>query len=194
METDKNKTSVFLVLAPHRDARAEFRKYSQSLHKKGLKGVYNFPCAAPIALLTKPLTQDELKIAAKSLRALSAGEKFHSSKTACASFTANGNSLLLFGSNLNFNIDPDSVNCAARKIKKIISPLVVGGYLQNHECSEDAVSFASRFYPELIPAPVFSFRAAAIANMFWRPVNKNGEIFYKWKIGKLSWLPRTLQK
>jgi len=185
METDKFKTSVFLVLVPHQDARGEIRKHSQLLLKKSLSGRYIFPYVAPIALLKKPFTPDELKITAKNLRIAASGEKFQTSETICTHFPAHENSLRLLGPRLNIDIDLCAMNCAPEKIKKQITAAVIGLYLIP-ETSEQQV--------DAVPQINLSFRAAAAANLFWRPVRKNGEIYYKWKIGKLSWLPRTLQK
>jgi len=192
METDKFKTQVFLVLVPHRDARGEIRKYAESLHKNGLKGVYNFPYVSPAALLTKPFTPDELKTAAKLLRETANGEKFQSTELSHIAFGQPDSSMLLFGHKLNNNLSPAAVTCAEKKIINQITPAIIGSYLIPKTCEKQLCALMSLC--ESHSLPVFSFRAAAVANMFWRPVNENGGIIYKWRIGKLFWLPKTLKK
>ncbi|MCL2210898.1 MAG: hypothetical protein FWB95_03130 [Treponema sp.] len=196
MKTDKTKASIFLVLVPHNDARGEIRKYSQSLFKNGFKGVYGFPNAVPIASLSKPLNSDELKYIAKSIRTAAAGEKFKTLETACASFLSDENSLTVFGPRLNFNITQDMFADTGLKIKTLISPLIVGSWLipkTSEQHVHARANAGSQSYPPFYPFPETSFRAAAVANMFWRPVNENEEIVYKWKIGKLSWLSRPVK-
>ncbi|MCL2196057.1 MAG: hypothetical protein FWB77_00420 [Treponema sp.] len=193
METDNFKTHVFLVLVPHRDARGEIRKYTEALFKNGLTGVYTFPYIAPIALLAKPLTPDELKTTARNIRIAAAGEKFQTSETACALFLSDKNSLTLFGPRLSIEIDTAVITNTSEKIKTKITPAVIGAWLTSKTCGQqDCDGSDENIYSHSFPK--ISFRAAAIANMFWKTVNINGEICCKWKIGRLSWLPRSLQK
>jgi hypothetical protein len=43
--------------------------------------------------------------------------------------------------------------------------------------------------PELPPPPPVSFRAAAMANMSYRPLG-GGEYSFEWTTGRPAWLPR----
>jgi len=191
MKTNKFKTSIFLVLVPHKDARGEICKYSESLYKNGLKGAYSFPYAAPLASLLKPFSQEELKTTAKYLRETTNGEKFQSRELSHAAFGHPDDNMLLFGHKLNNNLSLAALTCAEKKIKNQITPAVIGSYLMPKICEQQLCALTSLC--ESSPQPVFSFRAAAVANMFWRTIKKKGEIRYKWKIGKLSWLPKSLQ-
>lgn len=169
---------MFLVLVPHRDARLMMRKYSDALFKAGFSGAYCFPWVTPLAAASRPLTADELKNCARALRdaSLASGGKITAGEISAVSFHGEA----LFGPRLD--ISPNAFDC--KKIASIFSPLVIGACLM-----PDATT--------LPPPPKLSFRAAAVANMQWRPVqteNDSRVIGYKWKIGKLCWLPAVRKK
>ena len=175
------ETRVFLVLVPHRDIRLALRKYSDMLFKAKFTGSYHFPWVAPLAAISRPFNTEELKHCARSIREASGGKIF-AHEAAAASFPA-GEGTLLFGPRLDLSILPDSLGGSesAAKITNIFSPPVIGSFLLSvGECETPTIPS---------PAPL-SFRAAAVANMFWHPLCSGGNIIgYKWKIGNLIWLP-----
>ena len=186
MKTKKQRAKIFLVLVPHRDVRLVLRNYSAALFKAGFDGAYNFPWIAPLFALSRPFNENELKHAARVLRDIAGEDKILAAQAATADFPING---VIFGPSLNFAIHSETLG-ASKKIKSIFLPPVIGSLLCDTGCDYSA-----------IPAPPqLSFRAAAVANMYWRPLrNHAGEqpgtvIGYKWKIGKLCWLAAVRKK
>jgi len=174
METKKNR-QVILVLVPHRDLRAVLRKKINSQIEKGLKGVYPFPLAAPLARLSKALNADELKQTAKSLRHIIGKNKLRVNETSTTEFNKD---MMLFGPRLEL---PD------KETEFILyKELVIGTYLLPKNTQEPALLSC---FLENDEEPSLSFRAAAVANMFWQQDKKKDEVYFKWKIGKLCWLP-----
>ena len=185
--------NVFLVLAPHRDTRILTRKFSDTLIKAGLTGVYTFPWVAPLAFLSQPLCDEELKKCARALRDKIGSEKIHSVKTSTTKFPAED--MTLFGHCLDLAVTNKELGQAALKTKSIFSPLVIGAFLYPacyseliHNSSENQKPLQSSAFEKL------EFRAAAVANMFWRPFKNGDQKCFKWKIGKLFWLPRQEKK
>jgi hypothetical protein len=170
METAK-KRHIFLALVPHRDTRLVLRRYSESLFRQGYGGAYHFPWTAPLAELSSPLTPGELKDCARAARAAAGSEKIRAAEAASVPFAAGGNGVSLFGARLDLAIPPAAFGS---KAVSVFSPPVIGACLLENG--------------PLPSPPELSFRAAAVANMFWQPAH-NG---YKWKIGKLFWLPKEL--
>jgi hypothetical protein len=174
-----------LVIVPHQDVRVELRKYSDSLIKTGISGVYPFPRVIPLASLSKALTTDELKHIAHSLRKTIGTGKFYTDTTSITAFPAGTEDMALFGPKLDLDIPACIFENSIEKIKKLFSPLVIGTFLMpktNEQQSNQVFD---------VPLQEISFRAAAAANMYWRPFKINGETGYKWKIGKLHWLPKV---
>ena len=194
METDKSKTQIFLVLVPHTDARYELQKHSDSLIKNGLSDAYPFPHAAPLAELSKSLNDDELKKTARALRETAGKEKFRAEETSSISIKINNKEMALNGFKLDLCAACAS-GIAAGKIKKIFSPVIIGEFLNPKGAGQNVRDGLCASQPKNYPD--INFRAAAVANMHWKPININGEYYFKWKIGKLFWLPRpkkSLQK
>jgi hypothetical protein len=176
LKTSKKGTSVFLVLVPHRDVRQILRDYTFSLIKAGLKGVYNFPWVSPLAELSAPFTEAELKICARTLKENTTEGKITSGEGDCVSFSVNESKKILFGPRLDIKINH------SEKIISVFSPPVIGAFFKPEE---GKINFT------VSQPPPVSFRAAAVANMYWKTLNLSGEEGYKWKIGKLFWLPKT---
>ncbi|MCL2185758.1 MAG: hypothetical protein FWB86_07910 [Treponema sp.] len=185
------KKNVFLVLVPHTDIRVKLRKYTDDLIKNELTDVYDFPLAVPIAALSNNLTADELKQTAQSLRqaasVLESG-RINITEAANIRFPVNNNEtgISLYGYRIDLNLKAENFIHCSGKITSLFSPLVIGAFLKHEKNSslQDKLSNIIHMEPQLF------FRAAAIANMYWKPFYLNEEICYKWKIGKLSWLPR----
>jgi len=194
-------TQKYLVLVPHRDVRVTLQKYSENLIKNGLKGVYKFPLIAPLAELSQSLTDEELKNTACLLRENIGVNIIYTKETNMVPFSENpGTSvtegeawslrpLALFGPRLELEIPPD-LFCDNLKIKRLFSPLTIGTFLipDSGKDNQHLIAMNQKFDEPL--QEKLKFRAAAIANMYWRSMQIDGEISYKWKIGKLCWLPK----
>jgi len=180
MKTENRRKQTYLVLVPHRDIRGELRKYGDLILKAGLTDVYSFPYIAPLAALSQALNAGELKQIAHSLRKTAGSGKISAEGDAAIAFPGYEKDLSLIGPRLNIVIPKNVFEGGIKKINAIFSPLVIGCFLtkDNKKLSLE------------IPREKLAFRAAAVANMYWRPLRLNGEICYKWKIGKLCWLPR----
>jgi len=185
MKTD-NSDQLFLVLVPHRDTRLVLRKYSETLLNAGLSGAdayaYAVPWVAPLAALTRTLSSIELKKIAQTIKNSAVKGKFKTERALTLPFSIEEKHKRLFGPRLDISIPPDLLNGAGT----VLSPVVIGTCLLSGEESETTLPCP----------PALSFSAAAVANMIWRPVKltaKNSQEFafgYKWKIGKLMWLPK----
>ena len=193
IEAEKQNEKVFLALVPHRDVRSLLRKNCEEMIKAGLTGVYGFPWVAPIAELSEEFSRDELKFAAHSLRAVTGGEKIRTGESAKVFFPAAEENMILWGRKLELDISDNISADGIQKVKKLFSPVVIGYWVLNtvneqQLCAENfAAGNASASMRENL-----SFRAAAAANMYWRPFRAGEEICFKWKIGKLAWLPKSV--
>ncbi|MDR0322979.1 MAG: hypothetical protein LBI12_00860 [Treponema sp.] len=188
MKTQKTDSQVFLVLVPHRDTRLVMRNYSCDLFKAGFAGAYSFPWVAPLAALSHPFNKDELKLFAGFLRKATGKDKISAEKIAVTAFPDKTNKYYIFGPCLNIKItagmfaDNGINENTSKKIYCLSSPPVIGALLSENRKEK------------LPPLEVFSFRAAAIANMYWTSCkNETAHCasFNKWKIGGLVWLPAT---
>jgi hypothetical protein len=170
-----------LVLVPHRDARLPLRKWSASLFAAGVPGAWSFPWAAPLARLKRPLSTEELKSLARSLRyhINENGGKLTANTPALGAFpinTPDNEEKCIFGPSLQIELPTDFFMPAAEAITRRIEPLVIGAALMLRKEEKD------------LPAPPqISFRAAALANMVYHEQEGN---FFEWKIGPLHWLPK----
>ncbi|MCL2721653.1 MAG: hypothetical protein FWD47_09990 [Treponema sp.] len=197
METKKNDKNNFLVLVPHRDTRQEIKKYSDLLLNTGITEVYPFPLVSPIALLSKPLNHDELKQIAYNIRFNIGTSKIFAKETSTVTIPTGKGDMKLFGIKLELNlpniltqrhIEPSvrdhkehGEELRNNKIKNIINPFIIGFFLiPNLPSPRLCVSARENF----------SFRAAAIANMSWQPIQDG----FKYKIGKLCWLPKKINQ
>ena len=202
IKNGKRQRERFLVLVPHQDVRVALRKYSDSLVKTGLNGVYSFPWVVPLASLSRALTPDELKQITCSLRQDIGGVKICVGDTAATEFTTDekDGSLSLFGPKIDLGISRSTFSCdlinnplTQKKIKKTFNPLVIGTWLVPKTSEQQFCDFCAVNQRFDVPLrEKLSFRAAAVANMYWQSVQVDGETGYKWKIGKLCWLPRSL--
>jgi len=171
----------FLVLVPHRDVRVSLRAWSASLFSAGLCGAWSFPWVMPIAALNRPLSTAELKNGALMLRRsidLSGG-KFATGQPAVAAFSDN----FVFGPTVNVEFSDSFFAFEDNAITRRISPLVIGAALCQAATPPD------------VNPPYLSFRAAALANMRFRPLSSHNsaciDFSFEWEIEKLHWLPKT---
>jgi len=169
-----------LALVPHRDIRRLLRAWSASLFSGGMPGAWSFPWVMPIAALNRPLSGPELKSRSLMLRRETdhAGGKFTTDRPAAAALS---NNVSVFGPAVNIGLSDSFFDFEDVEIKRV-SPLVIGCAL----CKAGSL-------PDISP-PSLSFRAAALANMCFRPLPSDGGVYndfsFEWEIGKLHWLPR----
>jgi hypothetical protein len=167
------------------------RNWSSCLFKAGFSGAYSFPWVAPLAALSRPLRAEELKHCALVLRKESLkvnGGKISAGDVTSLPFPGNtfgddfGETGVLSGPGIDLALCPGELSAGVMaKITGFFSPLLIGACLgESAVCGEGA-------FP---PPPEISFRAAALANMIYRPLdNGSGGFSFEWKIGRLYWLP-----
>ena len=175
-----------LVLVPHRDARLPLRNWSGALFTAGIYGAWSFPQVAPLAIAAEPFTRETLKSLACVLREQSlAGDsngKINAGGAAVISAFP-GNALpgaAIFGPALNIALPADLAPQIAENILYRFAAPVLGCALLRND----------KLPPALPAPPVFSFRAAALANMRYRPLAAGRDLYsFAWNIGALHWLP-----
>lgn len=182
----------FLILVPHRDTVKILRDYRRLLFRAGFPGAFSFPTAAPLALLSRPCTGEELKGIARTLRqsSLAGGRegKIQGGPPELIPFPdVPGGGVLsgfsFFGPGLNLPVPELSLPGLVYPFPALVltTSLVGKG---GHPLIRESV-------PPIRP---FSFGAAAAANMVIRPLDGQGDsggdaYSMEWKIGRLSWLP-----
>ena len=193
MDTQKNApgASHFIILIPHTETRKLLEEYRQKLFSAACPGAHSFPLSAPLAELSRPFSRNELKKLGCNIREKTPG-KIISSKNPVVQSTER---FIFFGPTLNINagegLFPEP---AEGKILRALLPPVLCAAL---------VEEANRPF-EVLPAlageapgecPLFSFRAAALANLTIRPLavqsgakNKKN-LSFQWRIGEPVWLP-----
>jgi hypothetical protein len=189
-----------LALIPHRDIRKQLRGWSEKLFAAGFAGAWSFPWVAPLAVLSRPFTADELREAALALREAANREPASPGSRAAGAGRSGdgaiglsgpqtspfpGKNTELYGLGLDLGFSPPGEKSAS-KILHPFSPLVLGAAL---------VKPAPRPPSPPAPPPLFSFRAAALANMVFRPLGAGEKDYsFEWKIGRLQWLPPVKKK
>ncbi|MCL2208887.1 MAG: hypothetical protein FWB89_01860 [Treponema sp.] len=190
-----NEKKTLLVLVPHRDARLQAQEHRDTLLKTGISGVYPFPCIAPLASISKPLTENELKNAAFFLRNVFGTEMINVKELSSAEFPQAEEKMTLFGLRLELKFPSDGFMNITKKMLNLLSPIVIGSFLTSFSYKNSKENYKQDdnefMFKNSTPAPPkISFRAAALANMYWQPIVTENETAYKWKIGKLCWLPK----
>ena len=210
MKTGKNRadrqpTLRLLVLVPHRDARLPLRTWSASLFAAGLHGAWSFPWAAPLAVLGRHLSAEELKRLARALREHIAqnGGKFLCGRPDFSNISRKGGKaqsflrtseqgLSVFGPSLQIDLPDNFFAGIDDAALSRISPLVIGcGLIGNEGISNEELVMRSSNYSFLTSHCSF-FSAAALANMSFRALRDgHNDYSYEWKIGALYWLPKN---
>jgi hypothetical protein len=174
------ETAHFLVLLPHRDSRNIIEDCRKKLFAAGFIGAYSFPSAAPVALLSGPLSRGELKQTALEIRnstlqkegKISASgtgmavcpEKPFANTVFCGPFLGIPQSLTALANEKTLYAFPDAVLCAAIGSK------------------DEQITL-----PEF---PSFSFRAAMVANLVIRRLKSSASPYsLEWQLGPGCWLP-----
>jgi hypothetical protein len=196
VKTDCGGSFLFAVLVPHRDTIFSIEKFRQQIFALGLDGAFSFPAAAPLALLSRPLSGEELKTAAVEMRKLLGGGKFVLSALPeksplgesppglpfASRCTGSPEGLSFFGPCLDMPFPPLPESAVLTRWEKpFLAPAVLGP--GGAECV--------RVLADKLPSPPeLSFRAAALANLAIYPAgNGEAEYSYAWEMGRLYWLP-----
>jgi hypothetical protein len=174
--TQKKHENLYLALVPHNDARLVLRNYSASLFRAGYEGAFCFPWAAPLAAVSRALDDAELKNCSRVLRE-ALGSKIYASQPGSCEFE----NAAIFGPRIDIDDLSGVLVGTAGKVKEIFSQPVIGACLLQPAEAKNAA---------LPPPPELSFRAAAVANMYWKNTYEGGAFAVRWKIGKLRWLPK----
>ncbi|MDR2072458.1 MAG: hypothetical protein LBP60_03375 [Spirochaetaceae bacterium] len=175
----------FIILVPHRDCIPPLREYRRSLFAAGLAGAYSFPLAAPLALLSRPLSPSGLREAAAGLRRALGSDKITlSSPEQTGTYGCRGaGRFRFFGPGLDL---PSGVFPAvpAPWEKPPLAPALLG--------PGDTELIRALAEAGTLPAPPeLSFRAAALANLRIFPAGCGEEPYsFRWETERLYWLPR----
>ena len=185
MQTESAGTGEhrFIILFPARDTEKILDEYRAALFAKGFYGAYSFPPAAPLAEVSRHFSRDELKELAVNIRKLTIA---HDGKISSALIGANTGfgELSFFGPELDLpaaeKIYPETAKC--KIIRSLFPPVLCAALVHPGE----------KPFPN--EGPLFSFRAAALANMAIRPLpgGDKGEATvysFEWKTGEPAWLP-----
>ena len=178
MKTQK-KPNRLIILIPHRDSLKAFADYRQKLFFSGFLGAYSFPLCAPLAEVSRPFSQDELKKLARNLREMRENGKIHSTKAAIVDWPGK---FSFFGPLLDIPADESVFPRETReKVLNCFLPPVLNVALLEGEITQNSID-----------APALSFRAAFLANLFVRPLDETG-LSFEWRMSEPVWLPAQLR-
>ncbi|GHU53876.1 hypothetical protein FACS1894200_14360 [Spirochaetia bacterium] len=159
------------------------------MFEAGYESAYAFPFAAPLALLDSPLAKDELKRVSVRLRqqSLEDGKTglIHAGSACVFPLPEVFRSLqALIGPQLDL---PNPLAADA----SFLLPYVRFAFPQLLLCSALVLPgcVTPDFETPIPPAPSFSFRACAVANVNFRFKSGEASYIFEWKIGPLTWLP-----
>ncbi|MDR2101340.1 MAG: hypothetical protein LBP43_02065 [Treponema sp.] len=184
----------FILLLPHRDGGKVLGAYSRRLFAGGFWGAYSFPAALPLGIVSRPFTRGELKTLAAALRELTisqGGDGKIRTGTPALAFPVRGPAagkaelpgFTFFGPSLNLTLPPELLPPELLRFR-FSSPVLCAALLSGDGPEKPPP-----------PAPAFSFRAAAVANMILRPLPGGDEpgnfegLSFEWKTGERVWLP-----
>jgi hypothetical protein len=209
-------TVLMAALIPHRDSRRLLQAWSGKLFAAGLSGAWSFPWAAPLGIISRFLTGEELTGLAHKLRGISLAEdKGGKIKTGppvdipfpdLAGVYAD---LSLFGPALDLRLpQPLFTGSAATALVHAFSyaeenlglqpwqnvPVLASAIVKRTSASGEGPRDNLPSPPNLPPPPAISFRAAAVANMIFRPITGGAVPSFEWQIGELHWLPAIARK
>ncbi|MDR1025675.1 MAG: hypothetical protein LBL56_08105 [Treponema sp.] len=209
-----------VVLVPHRDSRKILRERSAELFAAGFWGAWSFPQVSPLALLSAPMTGTELKGLARRLRELSlAGGRdgmLRPGTEGALPLPGLAAGIAVYGPRLDIDLSPGDLSRGAEeKLVELFPQALVGcAILGPEDPREGPLCFPA---PENKAAARTGFRAAAVANLLYRPIPAGEvtaeevtmdkpaadrppvnsvfwEYSYSWRIGKLYWLPPCPRK
>jgi hypothetical protein len=171
------------ALFPHEDAARPIRSYRSRLLAAGFLGSRSFPLCAPLAVLHRPLTREELALVADEVRASAKRSDERGRIVADAPTRFPSDALPAY---LGLPLSVSALRCLSPDAVLSIcaTPALVLALLGDEGRIEAALPIA--------PAPVGPtvFRAAYIANLVVFPAESGDPDFsFKWEIGEPRWLP-----
>jgi hypothetical protein len=181
-----------LALIPHRDIFPLLRAYRRGLFAGGFEGAYSLPAAAPLALISRPLPGTALKSLAAALRGeiLSGGSdgKIRTGPALAQELPGEAGRIGAFwGIALDIRLPDTAETARAEK----------SGALYRFQKTALCAALMPEAGAALSPPapPVFSFRAAALANVDFRLRTLSaGGYAAEWEIGPLAWLPNCKRR
>ena len=177
--------SRFIILIPHRDTQRLLDIYRGNLFAAGYYGARSFPASAPLAAVSGPFSQEELKALGRNMREALLRNTNGRGMIQCKGSTTTGfgGKFTFFGPLLSISMEEGLFpGSAQNKILQIMNPPVLCAALV--EDPETAISRA----PE---APDMSFRAAALANLTIRALPSGAQGYsWEWETSPLVWLPK----
>ena len=197
-ETGGRQLLRLLVLVPHPEIRHKMRLWSDELFKAGLAGAWSFPHVAPLAVLSDFLSPLKLKQCAALLRSHQSDDgkikcgppRFSALPPVNTGDNSPGgahSNIMIYGPELDMDIPCTALSEVCGTAPRWFSLPVLGAALATEADGGVLGEAASRIQP-----PALAFRAAALANMIFKPlpgVHNGGAYSYAWKIGSLHWLP-----
>jgi hypothetical protein len=170
-------------------------EYRRKLFSAGIAGAYSFPIAAPLAEVSRPYSEEELKALARGLRELSVlgcrDGKFHTAGTGRVLMDHAGYPDI-FGLKLEFTAGghPAGAGFSAASLQGLRNAKVKRVFPECILCA--GLGPGGRGLPE---APCFSFRAAKLANLAIRPLDSGEKGYsFEWETGAPAWLPGYKKK
>jgi hypothetical protein len=171
----------FAVLIPHRDSLKALETLSRRLFAAGFSGAFSFPQAAPLALLSRPLSRGELGDLAAALRESSAerGGIITAGPGAAASLPDPWG-FTLWGPRLDL-----AIPAIPGAVYRFPFPVLCAALTGTDGPAPPGPAGREGLFP-------LCFRAAAVANMSLSAL-ETGEPGYSfaWKLGEPRWLPRS---
>ena len=185
------EVSRFIILVPHRDSLKPVEEYRKRLFAAGFAGAYSFPLSAPLAVVSRPFSREELKALARTIRDFTVS-------TSGTSGTSGTNGKILTTERreaiqtaarcswldlpLSLSMDESFFPEATKeKLVSIFSPPTL----------RVALVDSGETPPAREEPPVLSFRAAYLANLIIRPLPAGDPRYsFEWRIGHPVWLPK----
>jgi len=195
------ETRRFIILVPHRDSLKPLEEYRRRLFAAGFCGAYSFPAAAPLVMVSRSFSREELKELARSIRERT-GEtdgKIESTSSCgwCGSWlnqlkiSSTQEYLSFFGPCLDFPLDESLFPQTAKDKILYIPPSPVLCAALADSGLLPAEANRSGESPVFEETPVLSFRAAYLANLAIRPLaGGDPDYSFEWRIGPPVWLPK----
>ncbi len=171
-----------VALFPHEDAARPLRLYRSRLFAAGFAGARSFPLCAPLAVLDRPLTRDELASLSDEVRSCALGmeDRGRISAAAPVNFAKDGLPPRLA---LPLSISAKQALPQGATRAYCPQPALVLALLGDGPGAADPLPIPPAEGP-------LSFRAAYLANLLIAPAESGDPRFsFEWEIGKPRWLP-----
>jgi hypothetical protein len=181
-----------LALFPHRDGARELYREKTGLFDAGFYGAYSFPFAAPLAIIKRPLSIDELKAASKNLRTqtlVSDGKILSlSSGGGIAPLTRETAPIFddysVYGAPLSICAPAIAEDALLRSFEKII---LTQALVYTSNAATSLLGEWGTGNSELLSSKAICFGAGYVANMTILPLGPR--FSFRWQIGRAVWLP-----